>query len=90
MNFPTLEKVTAIEKYKLFLKYDDGTNGIIDLSDHAGKGVFSYWDEGENFFKAYVNPMGNGIAWSDELDICPDAAYLDLKGLTFEEWKTQN
>ncbi|HEX8315298.1 MAG TPA: DUF2442 domain-containing protein [Flavisolibacter sp.] len=90
MNFPKLTEVKATEKYKLFLRYSDGSAGYLDLSHLAGKGVFVYWETGDNFFNVYVNPLGNGITWSDELDICPNAAYLNLKGLTFEEWKNQN
>ncbi|MDQ6609615.1 MAG: DUF2442 domain-containing protein [Bacteroidota bacterium] len=90
MDFPQLQEVKAIEKYKLFLAYSDGTSGYLDLSHVAGVGVFNYWETGDNFFKVYVNPILHGITWSDELDICPDAAYLTLKGITFEEWKAQN
>jgi len=89
MNFPMLKEVEAIEKYRLFLKYDDGTQGYLDLSHLTGKGVFSYWEKGDNFFKVFVNSIGHGIAWSDELDICPDAAYLEIKGITFDQWKIQ-
>jgi hypothetical protein len=87
MNFPKLISVQAIEKYILSLTYNDGTTGLLDMSHFAGQGVFNYWEKDNNFFNVYVNPQGRGIAWSDELDICPDAAYLKLKGLTYEEWK---
>ncbi len=90
MNFPKLISVQAIEKYKLLLSYNDGTEGFLDLSHLAGQGVFNYWEQGNNFFNVHINPQGRGITWSDELDICPDAAYLTLKGLTYEEWKDQN
>ena len=89
-QFPKVASVKAIEKYKILLKYDDGTEGILDLSDSAGKGVFQYWVEGNNFFNVSIDPIGGGISWSPKLDICPNAAYLILKGLTFEEWKSLN
>ncbi len=90
MNFPKLISVQAIEKYKLSLSYDDGIKGVLNLYHLAGEGVFNYWEQGNNFFNVYVNPQGGGIAWSDELDICPNAAYLTLKELTYEEWKEKN
>ena len=90
MDFPTLIEVKAIEKYKLFLRYDDGTAGILDVSESAGKGVFAYWDIGDNFFKVHINPILNGITWSEDLDICPDGAYLELKGMNYSEWKEKN
>ncbi len=90
LQFPKVIAVHAIEKYKIFLKYDDGTEGIVDLSDAAGKGVFNYWDINDNFFKVYIDRETDGVAWSSQLDICPDAQYLNLKNLSFEEWKKLN
>ncbi|MBD0278509.1 MAG: DUF2442 domain-containing protein [Flavisolibacter sp.] len=90
MNFPKAISVKAIEKYKILLKYDDGTEGLLDLSDCAGKEVFKYWEEGDNFFNVSIEPLGGGISWSPDLDICPNAAYLTIKGLTFEEWRSLN
>ncbi len=89
MNFPNLISIQAIEKYKLFLSYDDGTKGVLNLSHLAGEGVFQYWEEANNFFNVSINPQGGGITWSKELDICPDAAYLNIKGISFEEWREQ-
>ena len=90
MHFPKPTFVKALEKYKLLLKYDDGTEGILDICDSAGKGVFRFWEEENNFFNVTINPIGGGISWSPDLDICPDAAYLNLKGLTFEQWSSLN
>lgn len=90
MDFPRLLEVKAIGKYKLWLRYDDGTTGNLDLTHLAGKGVFASWDVDDNFFTVHVNPVLHGITWSDELDICPDNAYLQLKDISFEEWKSQN
>jgi hypothetical protein len=33
----------ALEDYRLWLKYSDGTEGAVDLSHLAGKGVFAAW-----------------------------------------------
>lgn len=60
MNFPSLTSVQAIEKYKLSLSYNDGTQGILDLSDEALKGVFNYWETNNNFFNVHINPEGGG------------------------------
>ena len=90
LQFPKVIEVRAVEKYKIFLQYDDGAEGIVDLSDAAGKGVFKFWDVDDNFFKVYIDKESDGIAWSNALDICPDAQYLKLKNLSFEEWKNLN
>ena len=31
------------ENYTLFLRYEDGTEGVVDLSSLAGRGVFASW-----------------------------------------------
>jgi len=53
--------------------------GVIDLSDQVRHGVFAPLRD-ENFFrKGRIGDYGQ-IAWSDDLDICSDAAYLEITG----------
>lgn len=51
----------------------------MDLSHLAGRGVFKIWDEEGVFENVYIGP-GGALAWSDEVEICPDALYLQLTG----------
>ena len=91
MILPKVTSVSAVEKYKLNVQYNDGTNGLVDLSDLAGKGVFQYWDEkADNFFNVYIAKQCGAIAWSDDLDIDPMNVYFQLKGISSEKWKTQH
>ena len=90
MEFPAVIKVDAQSKYKLCLEYNDGTSGIIDLSDIAGKGVFKWWEQDDNFFKVYIDKESGAIAWNTQLDICPDSQYLKLRQLSYEEYKVKN
>ena len=85
--FPKLIGVKGLENYRLSLKYDDGTQGIADISHLANKGVFKIWNENNFFYSVYVDQESNAVAWNDEIDLCPDALYLKLKGLTFQDWK---
>ena len=72
-------KVTALPDYKIRVDYADGVSGVVDLSDSVGRGVFAPLRE-EGFFKeVHVGDHGQ-IAWSDEIEICPDAAYLEITG----------
>lgn len=77
-------QVKAWPNYKLWIKYADGVEGQIDLSDLVGKGVFALWEDKEAFGQVYIGSDGQ-IAWSDEIDICPDAAYMTITGKTPEE-----
>ena len=76
-----LLEVKALPDYKLWLRYTDGTVGEVDLSDFAGRGVFKLWDDYSVFEKVYIGEQGQ-VAWSNELDLCPDALYLRLTGKT--------
>lgn len=70
-------EVKPLEKFRLWLRYDDGTTGVVDLSDIAGKGVFKAWDTLEFFKAVQIGPHGE-IAWGEDLDLCPDSVYMRL------------
>ena len=84
MPMPKLLKVEPRENYRIYVEYDDGECGEVDLSDNAGKGVFKIWDEPGVFERVYITPF-RAIGWSDELDLCPNAIYFQLTGKTPEE-----
>ena len=81
--FKPLE-VKALPDYKLWLRYSDGAEGEVDLSDFAGRGVFRLWNDYSAFEGVYIGEQGQ-IAWSNEIDMCPDALYLRLTGKKPEE-----
>ena len=82
-------KVKALDNYSIFVCYSDGVQGSVDLNHLAQKGVFYEWDKNNLFSQVYIDDYG-AIAWNDNIDICPDNVYLQLKGITFEEWQQQN
>ncbi|MDE2821920.1 MAG: DUF2442 domain-containing protein [Chloroflexota bacterium] len=67
------------ESFRIWLRYSDGAEGEVDLSDLAGVGVFSAWDDQACFKSVHVTEYG-AIAWSEELELCPDALYMRLTG----------
>jgi hypothetical protein len=70
--------------YKIWLKFTNDTSGKVDLSHLAGKGVFAFWNEYENFEKVFVE-NGRSLIWADEIDIDADSLYLKLTGKKPEE-----
>lgn len=76
--------VKALPNFRIWLRYDDGTDGEIDLSDLAGLGVFEAWDD-VAFFNAVRLSSHGAIEWGSDIDICPDALYLRLTGKSPEE-----
>lgn len=84
-----VKEVKALEDYKLYLKYEDGFEGILDLSDLVGKGVFEKFNDLMYFKNVKVGDFGEPN-WNDELDIDPTSAYIDIKGISYEQYLKQN
>lgn len=72
------------EGFKLYLRYDDGVAGELDLSGLAGQGVFTAWREPGLFAQVRLSEAG-AVEWPGEIDLCPDALYLELTGKPVEE-----
>lgn len=81
---PRLLEVKPLKGYRLWLKYEDGIEGVVDLSDLVGKGVFALWKNEERFQQVQIGDGGE-LVWSDEVDVCPDALYLQITGKQPEE-----
>ena len=77
-------EVKALPRYRIGLRYDDGSQGEIDLSDVAERGVFQAWTNPAVFNAVKLGSHG-AIEWSPDLDLCPDAMYLRLTGKTVEQ-----
>jgi hypothetical protein len=77
-------EVKARKNFRIWLRYDDGTQGEVDLSDVAGQGVFAAWNDVAFFNSVRLGSHG-AIEWGENLDICPDAMYLRLTGESPED-----
>ena len=71
--------VAPREGYRIWLCYDDGVEGEVDLSSLIGRGVFEAWLE-PGFFERVHIPECRCIAWNGEIELCPDALYLEITG----------
>jgi hypothetical protein len=81
--FEPLE-VKALSGYRLWIRYADGTEGEVDLSHLAGRGVFTLWEDEARWRSVRIAEDG-AIRWSEEVELCPDATYLKLTGKSPEE-----
>lgn len=70
--------------FRLELQFDDGVSGVIDLSSFVGRGVFAAWETPGMFEQVAVTGEG-AVAWPGQIDLCPDALYLQMTGLRPEE-----
>jgi len=76
--------VKVLANYCIRLKYSDGTEGTVNLSHLVGKGVFSLWNNYEEFRKVSIGSSGE-LVWGTEVDLCPDSLYLQITGKKPEE-----
>ena len=74
-----------MEGYRIWLLYDDGVEGVIDLSDMVEHEPFAPWRDKEFFATALHIDEWGSIRWSDDLDFCRNALYMDLTGKPPEE-----
>lgn len=83
----------ALPGCRLQLRFDDGVEGVVDLSAHVGKGVFAAWRDVEFFKRVRLGEFGE-LVWDGDIDLCPDALYLEVTGLTveqlFPDWQREN
>ena len=77
--------VEARGKYRIWVKFFDGVEGEVDLSDCAGIGVFKAWDEPGCFERVHLGP-GPCVAWNDQIELCPDSLYMEVTGISPEDY----
>lgn len=66
------------EQYRLWIRFEDGTEGEVDLSNLVGKGVFGSWEDPAEFRKVYIDTDTHTVAWPGGIDLCPDSLYEDV------------
>ena len=76
--------VTPRAGHKLYLKYDDGVAGEVDLTHLTGKGVFTAWNDPAVFEAVTIGAHGE-IQWTADLELCADALYLEITGKSVDD-----
>jgi len=76
---PKIREVKVLNGYRVWLRFSDGVEGVADLSDLVGKGVFSAWRDYDVFREVRIGVDGD-LVWGDKIDLCPDALYLRVTG----------
>ncbi|MCF7730675.1 MAG: DUF2442 domain-containing protein [Akkermansiaceae bacterium] len=74
-----ITEISPKDGYRLFLRYDDGACGEVDLSSYAGRGVFAAWLKPGVFEQVTLAEAGHS-EWPGQIDLCPDALYMKLTG----------
>lgn len=74
-------EVKPLSNYRVWIKFSDGVEGTVGLSELLGKGVFKAWEDTEFFNSVYIDPESHTIAWEGGIDLCPDNLYAKVLGV---------
>jgi len=83
-NIPVLTEVKPQKHFQLYVKFSDGVEGKVDLSNFAGKGVFALWNDYDQFEKVTIGSSGE-LVWNEDVDMDGLGIYLKLTGKKPEE-----
>lgn len=78
-NLPVLKEVKPLRNFRLYVKFSDGAEGEVDLSEFAGKGVFALWNDYPQFEKVVIGSSGE-LVWNEDVDLDGLGIYLRLTG----------
>lgn len=83
--------VKPLEGYQLHLCFEDGTEGIIDISQIIQfTGIFAPLQDRAYFSQVQVNPEIGTISWSNEADLDPDVLYSIVTGQSIPKYEKNN
>jgi hypothetical protein len=78
-NIPILKEVKPLKNFRLHVKFSDGVEGQVDLSEFAGRGVFALWNDYSQFERVMIGSSGE-LVWNEEVDLDGLGIYLKLTG----------
>lgn len=72
-------KVEALQGYRLWVEFDDGVSGEVDLSTRLFGSVFEPLKNMTFFSQVSIDDFG-AVCWPNGADLAPDAMYRQLAG----------
>ena len=74
--------VKPLGEYRLYLRFEDGAEGIVDLAEHlAFRGVFEPLRDPACFALVRVDNELGTIVWPSGADLDPDVLYSQVTGI---------
>jgi uncharacterized protein DUF2442 len=69
-------RAEVLDDHRLYLSFEDGTAGEVDLSDLvAHGGVFAQLRDPVYFRRVRVDPDSGTISWPNDTDVAPETLY---------------
>lgn len=85
--------VKILDGYRIWLRFNDGAEGELDLKYYARKPWFKPWQDRSVFENVRISSY-DGLIWGDDpeesdMGICALSLYMELTGKSWEELKYQ-
>jgi hypothetical protein len=77
---PVITDCRALPNAPLWVRFTDGAEATIDLSDLLGQGVFAAWSDPAFFAKVAVDPETGTVVWPGGIDLDPYVLYSQATG----------
>jgi hypothetical protein len=71
---PKKTKIVAcrpMPDYHVWIRFEDGLEGEVDLNHLLGKGVFEAWKSVEFFNQVRVDSKSDTLVWGEDIDLDP-------------------
>ena len=78
---PNPIEVRAIEKYKIYIKFKNGEEKILDMKEMLDKKYNQKLKDYEYFKNVKISKTGITIEWEDGEDIAPENLYYDSNAI---------
>ena len=79
VEFTEVVDIKVLDGYKVWVRFHDGTDGIVDMSEYCDKPFSAeIWADREKFESVYLE---HGVPkWSEDCDIAPEHFYHKIHG----------
>ncbi|MDA8112361.1 MAG: DUF2442 domain-containing protein [Nitrospiraceae bacterium] len=74
-----LTEFRADNDYRLWLRFDDGTEGTVFLGNMLDLGAFRHWRDRELFRRVSIDPAARTLIWDGGIELDPSVLYRDLQ-----------
>ena len=82
--------VQALPEHRLRVRFDDGTEGVVDVAQMVEfTGVFEPLNEPDFFAKASVNAELGTVGWPNNADLDSDVLYAKVAGVLVTEYASE-
>ena len=68
----------AERDYSLWLRFDDGLEGVVYLADLVATDDFCSWADIDRFLGVSIDPVAMTVQWEDGIRLDPEALYRDV------------